>query len=75
MIATSTALDEFPIKDVAEMARYLALINITLADAAIAAWTAKYKFNFARPVTYIRQTKPKQVVNRTQNHGRHWALR
>jgi membrane-associated phospholipid phosphatase len=67
MIATSTALDEFPIKDVAEMARYLALINITLADAAIAAWTAKYKFNFARPVTYIRQTQPKQVVNRTQN--------
>jgi hypothetical protein len=43
MIATSTALNEYPINHVAEMARYLALINLTLADAGIAAWTAKYK--------------------------------
>ena len=34
-------------------AHYLAMVNIALADAAIAAWEAKYRFNIARPVTYI----------------------
>jgi membrane-associated phospholipid phosphatase len=35
-------------------ARTLALLNIVGADAAIAAWDAKYEYNFWRPVTAIR---------------------
>ena len=31
-----------------------ALLNVALADAAIAAWDAKYAYNFWRPVTAIR---------------------
>lgn len=58
MIATSCALNEFRITNVVEMARYLALINIILADCGIAAWTAKYKFKLARPVTYFRDNEP-----------------
>jgi hypothetical protein len=30
------------------------MLNIAMADAAIAAWDAKYHFQFPRPVTYIR---------------------
>jgi membrane-associated phospholipid phosphatase len=36
-------------------ARLFALLNIALADAAIAAWDAKYIYEFWRPVTAIRQ--------------------
>ena len=42
------------IKDVDNMAQYLALINLTMADAGISAWDAKYHFLIARPITYIR---------------------
>ena len=35
-------------------ARVFALLNVALADAAIAAWDAKYTYNFWRPVTAIR---------------------
>ena len=35
-------------------ARLFALLNVALADAAIAAWDAKYTYNFWRPVTAIR---------------------
>jgi PAP2 superfamily len=35
-------------------ARLFALINVAMAGAAICAWEAKYKFNFWRPVTAIR---------------------
>lgn len=38
----------------AESARLFALLNLTLADAGIVAWDAKYEFNFWRPVTAIR---------------------
>jgi hypothetical protein len=49
-------------KDVAETrgntlpqnARLFALLNVAMADAAIAAWDAKYYFNSWRPVTAIR---------------------
>jgi hypothetical protein len=34
-------------------ARLFALMNIAMADAAICAWDAKYRFNFWRPVTAI----------------------
>jgi membrane-associated phospholipid phosphatase len=36
-------------------ARLFALLNIAMADAGIAAWDAKYAFNFWRPVTAIRE--------------------
>jgi membrane-associated phospholipid phosphatase len=39
----------------AQKARLFALLNIALADAAIAVWDAKYAFNFWRPVTAIQQ--------------------
>src|SRR5262249_16550350 len=35
-------------------ARLFALLNISMADSAIAIWDAKYTFNFWRPVTAIR---------------------
>jgi hypothetical protein len=35
-------------------ARLFALLNAAMADAAICAWDAKYRFNFWRPVTAIR---------------------
>ncbi|WP_139223531.1 vanadium-dependent haloperoxidase [Methylocapsa palsarum] len=53
-IATSVALQEKPIVTVADMARYLALVNVSLADAGISAWEAKYHWRLGRPVTYIR---------------------
>jgi membrane-associated phospholipid phosphatase len=37
-----------------ENARLFALLNLALADAQIAAWDAKYTYNFWRPVTAIR---------------------
>lgn len=36
-------------------ARLFALLNLALADAAIAVWDAKYAYNFWRPVTAIRE--------------------
>jgi hypothetical protein len=36
-----------------ENARLFALLNISIADAAIACWDAKYTFSFWRPVTAI----------------------
>jgi membrane-associated phospholipid phosphatase len=39
---------------VAQAARYFALVNLTLADAAIVGWKAKYDHSFWRPVTGIR---------------------
>ena len=38
-----------------QKARLFALLNLALADAAIATWDAKYAFNFWRPVTAIPQ--------------------
>ena len=40
--------------DLSESARALALIYLASADASIACWTAKYTFNFWRPITAIR---------------------
>jgi hypothetical protein len=37
-------------------ARYLAIINTTMADSGIAAWDAKWYYQFWRPVTGIRYT-------------------
>lgn len=41
-----------------EMARLLALLNVAMADAAIAVWDSKYYYNFWRPVTGIREADP-----------------
>lgn len=38
----------------AQNARLFALLNVALADAAVACWDAKYTFDFWRPVTGIR---------------------
>ena len=37
-----------------ENAQLFALLNITIADAAIACWDAKYRYVFWRPITAIR---------------------
>jgi hypothetical protein len=39
----------------AENARLFALLNVTMADAAILCWDCKYRFNFWRPITAIRE--------------------
>lgn len=36
-------------------ARLFALVNLAQADAGVSAWEAKYFYNFARPVTAIRE--------------------
>lgn len=41
--------------DLMQNARMFALLNISLADAAIAAWDCKYEFDFWRPITAIRE--------------------
>ena len=41
--------------DVVELARLLALVNVAMADAAIAIWESKYHYAFWRPVTGIRE--------------------
>jgi len=41
--------------DPVELARLLALINVAMADAGLAAWATKYDDEFARPITAIRE--------------------
>ena len=48
-VAAAYSLDSW------EHARLLALVNIAEADAAIAVFHAKYRYNFWRPVTAIRE--------------------
>jgi membrane-associated phospholipid phosphatase len=47
-------LPKLNLTDVTDIARYYSLLNIAMADAAIAAWDSKYYFQVARPVTAIR---------------------
>jgi hypothetical protein len=42
--------------DVVTLARLLALVNVALADAAIACWESKYYFQFWRPIAGIRES-------------------
>jgi hypothetical protein len=67
MIATSVALKERPITNVEDMAQYLALINVSMADAGIAAWDAKFHFLIPRPVTYIRSVDVDATPEGAQN--------
>jgi hypothetical protein len=39
-------------------ARFFALINVAMADAAITVWNDKYRYNLWRPVTAIRENDP-----------------
>ncbi|HVP31894.1 MAG TPA: vanadium-dependent haloperoxidase [Myxococcota bacterium] len=41
-----------------ELARLLALVNVAMADAAIAVWDSKYAYAFWRPITGIREADP-----------------
>jgi len=41
-----------------ELARLLALVNVAMADAAIAIWESKFHYDFWRPVTGIRESDP-----------------
>jgi hypothetical protein len=41
-----------------EMGRLLALVNVAMADAAIAVWESKYFYQLWRPVTGIRESDP-----------------
>ena len=40
-----------------ENARLFALLNVTMADAAIACWDSKYRYVFWRPITTIRRNR------------------
>ena len=42
-------------RDPLELARALALVNVAIADATSAVWDAKYRYDFWRPVTAIRE--------------------
>jgi hypothetical protein len=53
MIARTVALQQ-GMANVSELARFLALVNTALGDAGIAAWEAKWHYQFWRPVTGIR---------------------
>jgi membrane-associated phospholipid phosphatase len=44
--------------DPLELARVLALVNVAMADAAIAAWESKYHYRLWRPVTGVREASP-----------------
>jgi len=46
------------VKDALELARVLALVNVAVADATIAVWETKYRYDFWRPVTAIRDASP-----------------
>jgi hypothetical protein len=43
---------------VIELARLFALVNVALADAALACWESKYSYQFWRPITGIREADP-----------------
>lgn len=48
-------LQQLGVKDVLQLARVLALVNVGMADAAIAVWDTKYDQDIWRPVTAIRE--------------------
>jgi len=49
--------DQTKLKPV-ELARLLALINVAMADTAMSVWESKYRYDFWRPVTAIRESDP-----------------
>ena len=53
-----TVADVKNTNNVLDLARLLALVNVAMADAGIAAWESKYHYDFWRPVTGIREADP-----------------
>jgi hypothetical protein len=45
-------------RDPVELARLFALANVAMADAGIAAWKDKWRYDFWRPTTGIREADP-----------------
>ena len=43
-------------QDVVALSRLLALVNVSMADTAIAVWESKYHYQFWRPITGIRES-------------------
>src|SRR5437870_12190946 len=41
-----------------QLARLLALVNVAMADTAMAVWESKYYWDFWRPITGIRESDP-----------------
>ena len=54
-IAMQLAYDK-GISDLGDLARLLALVNVSMADAGIASWETKFFYNYWRPVTGIRES-------------------
>jgi hypothetical protein len=50
-------------------ARLMALLNVSLADAAIVCWKAKYEYNLWRPITAIRQADQDGNATTTADPG------
>ncbi|MGO7210577.1 vanadium-dependent haloperoxidase [Rhizobium ruizarguesonis] len=46
-------------KSITDVARFYAMVNMAMADAAVGAWDAKFYFQFPRPVSYIRALEEK----------------
>lgn len=42
-------------RDVVELARLMALVNVSMADTAMAVWESKFYYQYWRPVTGIRE--------------------
>ena len=53
------------VQSTTDVARFYALVNIAMADAAIASWDSKYHFQFPRPVTYIRASEELDAKGKT----------
>jgi hypothetical protein len=51
----ATQIAEQQRSDVLQTARLLALVNVAMADAAVAAWDSKYYYSLWRPVTGVRE--------------------
>ena len=50
--------DKAGVTDQTELARILALVNVAMSDAGVAAWESKYYWKFWRPITGIRESDP-----------------
>lgn len=54
-LALAIARERGTHRDVVELARVLALVNVAMADAGIAIWESKFHYNVWRPVTGVRE--------------------
>jgi PAP2 superfamily len=60
------------VRSITDVARFYALINIAMGDASIAAWDAKFHFQFPRPVTYIRANEELKAVKQKKPVSTKW---